>query len=143
MSASEWAAWVQAGSAVLTLLAALVAVKAAYEAPRLAAEFSERLRAEADVRDAKLDCLRRVIAFRGTPVSRDWAAALNEIPVTFTASPEVMRSMVSLQRAVIERPGATETDILELIKAMLDDLGIDRSRLDDRFLLAPIAAQAA
>ncbi|KAB7785060.1 hypothetical protein F8B43_3093 [Methylorubrum populi] len=59
--------------------------------------------------------------------------------MVFNDSPAVLQKMVAFQRSAF-RGSASNEDLLDLIKAMMDDLKLDRSMLDDGFLLSPFGS---
>ncbi len=94
MSPNELAAWVQAAAAVLTFLAAIVAVRITWLAPLRAARLAERLRVlserEQGRREEKLRVLRTLMNYRGADISnRESVNALNMIRIAYHDAPKV------------------------------------------------------
>ena len=94
-----------------------------------------------ELRLRKLDCLRRVAAYRSIPLKESWFDALNEIFVTFNQSTEVISSLIKFERTIRVSDGHRNEDLLDLIKAMMKDLKLSRENLDDEFLLRPFKAK--
>ena len=90
------------------------------------------------VRQVKIDCLRRVVAHRSAPASREFAAALNEIYVTYNQSREVIERMKVFQRHINTTGGHSNDLLLDLIKAMMKDLDMKYDQIDDALLLSKI-----
>ncbi|WP_193316437.1 hypothetical protein [Methylorubrum populi] len=128
----------------IAILAAVATGYATWRAPSNAERLADQLRklsSETEFRARlKFDCLRRVAGHRTASSFRpEWFAALNEIYVVFNDSPAVLQKMVAFQRSAF-RGSASNEDLLDLIKAMMDDLKLDRSMLDDGFLLSPFGS---
>ena len=106
------AADVQAVAAVATFLAACVAVWAALRAPRLAAEFAERLRVQNqhidEERRLQLGVFSTLMQFRRQPMNAHTTAALNLIDVYYINAAEVRHAWKHLYAAAVERPFSPE-----------------------------------
>ena len=89
-------------------------------------------------RQLKLDCLRRVAAHRSGPATKEFAAALNEIFVTFNKSTEVVRRMETFQGTINQTGGHSNDELMALVKSMMDDLALKHDRISDTFLLSRI-----
>jgi uncharacterized protein DUF6680 len=94
-----------------------------------------------ELRQRKLDCLRRVAAYRAMPIKEPWLEALNEIFVTFNQSPKVLKALSTFERNIRATGGHRNEDLLDLIKAMMADLKLSREGLDDEFLLSPFRSK--
>jgi hypothetical protein len=93
--------------------------------------------------DRKLDCLRRVAAFRSVPPKKEWLEALNEICITFNGSEEVMNALAKFERDIRATGGHKNELLVDLIKAMMDDLKLSRVKFDEEFLLRPFGSKLA
>lgn len=93
MNTAEGAAWAQALFGFFTFLAAGLAVKAAYDAPKRAAEFAEALRQESQIADerrrVKLNVLTTLLQHRATFEYAESVNALNLITIAFVDDQEV------------------------------------------------------
>lgn len=87
------AAWVQAGAAIATFIAAGLAVWATFQAPKRAAEIAENLRRTNDwidsERRSKAYILETMLRHRGSIIHADAVSALNLIDIVFIDVPEV------------------------------------------------------
>ncbi|MGA7675268.1 MAG: DUF6680 family protein [Rhizomicrobium sp.] len=89
------------------------------------------------LRQMKLDCLRRIAGNRSGPPTKEFAAALNEVFVTFNKSPDVVEKMKTFLRAANTRT-TTDDHLLEVIKSMMDDLGLKYKNISDSDMLTKI-----
>jgi hypothetical protein len=89
------------------------------------------------IRNMKIDCLRCIAAHRSAPATKEFAAALNEVVVTFNDSPKVIGKMkLFLQNA---RTGAaTDDQMLDIMRAMMDNLGLKYASIGDSGMLSKI-----
>ena len=128
------------GLGLLGFGVACITAYATWAAPTAAERFANELRrisSESEFRARlKFDCLRRVAGYRATPIfPPEFFAAMNEAFVVFNDSEPVLRALISLQRGGGTAQG--NYPLLDLMKAMLDDLRLGRRILDDDFLLTP------
>jgi len=93
----------------------------------------------------KLDTLKRLAAHRyaiaeGQPLERsaEFFVVLNEVFVVFHDAQEVL-SVVEIMHKEADTPGRLGENMVKLLKAMCDNLGINHRTLNDSFLLAPFA----
>jgi hypothetical protein len=91
-------------------------------------------------RERRLDCLRRVAAYRAPPPSDDWIEALNEIFVTFNESDRVMKAVATASRETQSPSGLQNGTLLDLVKSMMDDLKLSKDHIDDAFIMRPFQA---
>ena len=91
-------------------------------------------------RQRKMDCLRRVAAYRAMPPKKEWLEAMNEIFITFNTSPGVMTALAKFERDIRATGGHKNELLVDLIKAMMDDLNLSREKIDDDFLLRPFGS---
>lgn len=131
MSTDEVAAWVQALAAGLTFLAACWAVVAAYQAPRLAAEFAEKLRREhaahEEIQRQKQWILSTLMRYRGQMLHFDVVAALNMIDITFVGSKDVREAYQQFWNAsnVADTPPALQRErFYKIVETIVRDLGM-------------------
>lgn len=125
---------------VSTLLSVVVAVYALGAAKRVPFDV-EKERQRAVARELKIDCLRKAAGLRSTIPTQQWLSAFNEAPVVFNDSERVLAALVAFQRG-LSGP-SVDSLLLDVIKAMMDDLGLKRSHLDDDFLMRPFNAPVA
>jgi hypothetical protein len=139
----SWEAWGLTLQIVAAVGSAAAAGLAAWTSYRVSAKLSdEQQRRDAARYERKLDCLRRVAGERSTPPLQKWLAALNEIVVTFNDAKEVIECLKKVQSAAIRR-GHHNSDLIDLIKAMMDDLNLDRSSINDEILLSVLSSAAS
>ena len=100
------------------------------------------VQARAAMKVRKLDCLRRVVAYRFALQCAEWLAALNEIAVTFNDAPKVMDRLHAFERTIRATGGHRNEELLDLIKQMMHHLRLSLSRLDDEFILRPFGAKS-
>ena len=136
LSNVDWSAVAAGLSAIAALAAATAAFRTPLSAERLAAAFQT---AAAD-RERKLDCLRRVAAYRAVPPSPEWIAALNEIAVTFNDKPDVMSALTKFENGIQKRGGHDNEDLIRLIETMMVTLGLQTEKIDREFFLRPFTA---
>lgn len=115
------------------LIVAIIAAVVAWLAPHAV----EKKRQKAVLRELKLDNLRRVMGLRSQPPTREWTSALNEICVVFHDAPDVMQCLRNFDDHIQRNQGHSNTLLAEMLSAMMDDLDIDRKKLDGEFLLRP------
>jgi hypothetical protein len=140
MSWEAWGLTLQAVAVVGSAAAAGFAAWTSYRVSLNAAKLSNELqRRDAARYERKLDCLRRVAGERGTPPSQKWLAALNEIVVTFNDAKEVIECLKKVQSAAVRR-GQENSDLIDLIKAMMDDLNLNRSSINDEIFLSVLSS---
>lgn len=100
--------WVQAVSAVLTLLAALAALVIAAKAPRLAAKYAEEYRrqtANADeIKSLQTYVFRALMKGRQEIMAPDTRAAINLVEVAFPNSPQVRNARRMFTKAANAKP---------------------------------------
>ncbi|MGY0793946.1 hypothetical protein ACW7BJ_31690 [Azospirillum argentinense] len=85
----------------------------------------------AEYRRMRIDCLRRIQAYGNN--DEEFHAALNEVPITFNSSAKVLgkyKMFVRLRKSGHDANSA----LIDLIKEMMDDLGIKRNSLDDEII---------
>jgi hypothetical protein len=139
----SWEAWGLTLQVVAVVGSSAAAGLAAWTSYRVSAKLSDELQRRDAVRyERKLDCLRRVAGERSTPPLQKWLAALNEIVVTFNDAKEVIECLKKVQGAAIRR-GHHNSDLIDLIKAMMDDLNLDRSSINDEILLSVLSSAAS
>jgi hypothetical protein len=139
----SWEVWGLTLQVVAAVGSSAAAGFAAWISYRVSAKLSdEQRRRDAARYERKLDCLRRVAGERSTPPSQKWLAALNEIVVTFNDAKEVIECLKKVQSAAIRR-GHHNSDLIDLIKAMMDDLNLDRSAINDETLLSVLSSAAS
>jgi hypothetical protein len=143
MSWEAWGLTLQVVAAVGSAAAAGLAAWISYRVSLNATKFSNELqRRDAARYERKLDCLRRVAGERGAPPSQKWLAALNEIVVTFNDAKEVIECLKKVQSAAVRR-GRENSDLIDLIKAMMDDLNLNRSSINDEIFLSVLSSGAS
>jgi hypothetical protein len=143
MSWEAWGVTLQVIAAVSSASAAGFAAWISYRVSLNAANLSNELqRLDAARYERKLDCLRRVAGERGTPPSQKWLAALNEIVVIFSDAKEVIECLKKVQSAAVRR-GHENSDLIDLIKAMMDDLNLNRSSINDEIFLSVLSSAAS
>lgn len=125
------AEWVQAIASVLTLGAAALAVWATFRAPKLAAEFAEKLRENAQALEEqkrlKLFVLTTLMQFRGQIANPNSVAALNLIDLVFSASPEVRNAWRHFNDATKAQPYSNEATMeryRQIINCIARDVGL-------------------
>jgi len=91
----------------------------------------------------KLDCLRRVAAYRSMPPKQAWLEAMNEICITFNDSKEVMTELTKFERDIRSSGGHKNELLVDLIKAMMNNMKLTREKIDDEFLLRPFSSREA
>ena len=100
------AAWIQAGAAVATFMAACVAVWATFKAPKRAAEIAEQLRRTNDKADSerrsKAFILETLLRHRASIIHADAVNALNLIDIIFIDVPEVREAYQQFWNATAE-----------------------------------------
>jgi len=120
--------------------------RATKTAPVEAARVAENLRrgsAQEDERARlKFDCLRRIAGHRAISPSPEWLAALNEVFVVFNDAEPVMRELAKFERTIRATGGHRNEELVDLIKAMMNDLRLSRELIDDEFLLRPFGGVA-
>lgn len=122
---------VQAIAAILTFLAALLAVWAAFRAPKLAAEFAEALRINNSIveenRRLKMWIFSTLMQNRASILAVDSITALNMIDVVFLDSPEVRNARRDFMVASEAEP-LVAISVIEryysLIHCVVRDMGI-------------------
>lgn len=131
MTPGEWAAWAQALFGLATFGAACVAVRAAYDAPKRAAEFADRLRADGqraeEDRRVRLNIFANLMQCRAQMGSPLAAASLNLIDVVFRDDKEVREAWQHFLLAVSERPYSGDRArerYLAIIEKMARSLGL-------------------
>jgi hypothetical protein len=122
---------IQAIAAVATFLAACCAVWATFRAPKLAAEFAERLRAQSQTADEqrryKLWIFTTLMQNRARIGSAEAVSALNAIDVIFSESTEVREAWRHFKAATAEQPSSSEKIIeryLSIVHAMARDMSL-------------------
>jgi hypothetical protein len=95
--------------------------------------------ARSAAKQRKLDCLRRIAAYRAMPPKQAWLEAMNEVFVTFNDSSDVIGKLAIFERDIRARGGHRNELLVDLIKAMMNDLGLNRENIDDEFLLRPFS----
>lgn len=128
---NDAASWVQAGAALLTMLAAFAALLIARKAPRLAAEWGERLRTEsekhAERHKLKMTIFIALMKCRAQILHVDAIAALNLIDVAFVDSTDVRTAYRSFMEAANCDP-SQPTTIIEryyvIIEKIAHELGL-------------------
>lgn len=132
--------WIAAAGAIGALASAIAAgiyTWGTFRVPRrIDQQVAEREKANREAA-LKLDCLRRVAGYRAMPHRREWFDALNEVPVIFNKSAPVMTTFLTFHARVVAN-GHRDEDLTALIRAMMDDLGLDHSGLTEDFLLRPL-----
>jgi hypothetical protein len=97
MNTGEVAAWVQATAGVATFVAAIVAVRASFDAPKLAAAFSENLRRQSQMEDrkniSKMEIFTTLMKHRATIAYEPSVNAPNLIPVIFNDDKDVLDAL--------------------------------------------------
>ena len=93
---------------------------------------------KATTKQLKLDCLRRVAAHRSGPATKEFAAALNEVFVTFNKSAQVVRRMETFQATINRTGGHSNDELMDLLKSMMADVGLKYDHISDTFLLSRI-----
>lgn len=88
-------------------------------------------------RQLKFDCLRRMMAYRTMPPSKEFAAALNEILFTFNDSDKVVINAKVFLRAVTARTQTNE-QLFVLIRSMMTDVGLKHKNIEDDVMLMSI-----
>lgn len=125
---------IQAFAAGATFLAAVLAVWATFRAPKLAAQFAERLRVEGqkgeEERRLKVQVFTTLMQNRAQIAGSNAVSALNVIDVVFCESPEVREAWRHFRLATDEQPYSAEKVVeryLSIIEKMARDLGLARS----------------
>lgn len=134
MTASEWASWAQAVAGLATFAAACVAVKAAYDAPKRAAEFAERLRSQSAksemMRQAKLNVFSNLLQYRGQILNPHAVASLNVIEIAFEDAKDVRLAWKHFYAAIQENPSSNDKIVeryLGIVQAMARHLSMGDS----------------
>ena len=133
------AATIQAIAGVATFLAACMAVWATLRAPRLAAEFAEKLRADAlraeEARRQKFYIFATLMQYRTQIMNSDAVAALNLIDLAYRDSRDVRLAWKYFHAATLETPSSPERIIERfnaIIEKMAKDLGLgDQITVED------------
>ncbi|GIP08153.1 hypothetical protein J1TS5_03230 [Paenibacillus macerans] len=97
-----------------------------------------------ELRKAKLDVFRKLMGFRYDIYSKEFAEALNSIFVIFYKSDEVIVALKNFHDATISTHKETskvEAKLLELFKAISNDLGINVGAFSDNFFLMPFQSK--
>lgn len=126
------AAWVQAVAALLTLGAALAAVRAAYRAPKLAAQFAEELRASSHERDEIVRQRKHILLVlmrnRASIDDPSSVEAINAIDMVFYDRPKIRAARIDFHTAVCHKPYNPSVAVaryLALIEQIVRDLGME------------------
>jgi hypothetical protein len=128
MTAAEWAAWAQFGAGLMTFGAAAWAVRAAYRAPKLAAEFAEQIRQDAlredEDRRLKMLIFANLMQYRAQIVSPVSVASLNLIDVAFRDDREVREAWRHFLDATeaTDASGAANAKIVERYLALIEKI---------------------
>jgi hypothetical protein len=124
--------WVQAIAAILTLGAAGLAVWATFRAPKLAAEFAEKLRNDTqsieEQRRMKLYILTTLMQYRGQISNYNSVSALNLIDLVFADSQEVRGAWKHFNQATAAVPFSNETTMeryRQIINCIARDVGLN------------------
>lgn len=132
MTAGDWASWAQAFFGLATFGAACIAVKAAYDAPKRAAEFAETLRADAikadEDRRLKLLVFTNLMQFRAQILNPTAIASLNLIDVVYRDHREVREAWRYFLSATAQEPHVVEVvheRYRAIIEKMARALGLD------------------
>jgi hypothetical protein len=124
---------IQAVAAMLTFLAAALAVWATFRAPKVAAEFAERLRSDAqrevELRNQKLLIFANLMQFRAQMLHPNAVGALNLIDVVFADSPEVRIALRHFHEEAKKSDEAFSGDrlrerYLSIIEKIARDMGL-------------------
>ena len=126
------AAEIQAAAAIATFFASILAVWAAFRAPRLAAEFAENLRAISSVQDEnrrlKLFIFSTLMQHRGSILAEDSLSAINLIDVVFVTSHQVREARRDFMVAANSEPFVANSMVerfFNIIHAITRDLGLN------------------
>lgn len=141
MSGTEITAWLSAGAAGFSAVAAGFAAYLAYKGPISAARLAEDLRAAAQVRAEKLAVFYTLMEERGSLDSAASMKALNRVEAVFRDSEDVRKSLSELYHAASVQSGGRNDAFLELIHAISNDLGFEGSFHDRDFQRLFVAAQ--
>jgi hypothetical protein len=123
--------WIQAVAAVLTFGAAGLAVWATFRAPKLAAEFAERLRADAQVDDEKrrmkLFVFTTLMQYRAAILNPNCVAALNLIDVAFIDDTKTREAWKDFCHATDPKNNLTQSiteRYIQILDKMAQGLGL-------------------
>jgi hypothetical protein len=115
--------WIQAGSSVLTMLAATAALIIASKAPRLAAKFAEEYRrqhaAQEEKQKLRLNVFLTLMRYRAELLAADARAAINLVDVAFDDQPEVRSARALFMEAAGQEP-SVPTTIVERYHALIE-----------------------
>ena len=115
--------WVQAGAAILTMLAAFVAAYVAARAPKLAAEYAETYRrktAEADeARAFQLMVFRALMKGRAEIMAQDTRAAINLVEAAFPKCPGVRSARRMFTKSATAQPFSSESMVVSYLDLVL------------------------
>ena len=132
---------IQAAAAIATFLAAALAVWAAFRAPKLAAEFAERLRIdnqrEQESRQAKFMIFANLMQFRAQILNPVAVGSLNLIDVVFADSPEVRGAWRHFHQATEETNSYSYEKIRERYLSVVEKIARDIG-LSDKITIADI-----
>lgn len=93
-------------------------------------------------RRVKVDTLKRFAANRYDLKGDEFSRALNEIFVVFNENTRVMKELQAFHERVSAKQPA-EDPLVQLYKAMCDDVGINYGGFNDSFFLTPFNTKAS
>jgi hypothetical protein len=115
--------WVQAGAALLTMIAAIAALTIAAKAPRLAAKFAEQYRrqnaAEEERQRFRLNVFMALMKHRSEILAADARAAINLVDVAFADDLQVRNARRLFIEATTAEP-YNATTIVERFHALIE-----------------------
>lgn len=124
--------WLQAGAAILTMIAAFVAAFVAARAPKMAAEYAERYRrktAEADeTRSFQVQVFRALMKGRAEIMAQDTRAALNLVEAAFPKHHGVRSARRMFTKAANAQPFVSEVmarAYLDLVQQVSNAVGYE------------------
>ncbi|WP_270167548.1 DUF6680 family protein [Paenibacillus sp. SYP-B4298] len=91
-------------------------------------------------RKLKTDLLRKLMGNRNDIHSKEFTESLNSIFVVFYQSKEVVSALKEFHQVVVSTKKTSqevEAKLIELIRSICQDLGIDTAPLSDEFFIKP------